>query len=121
MAFAASLSIVDFIHELRLAGVSDQVSEVYARQFEQTTAEFTQVINKAKEEVQQNIKQEIQIESLATKEDLSITKKELELAIEKLRTEIHQIRYDMLKFTVWTGVSIVVALGGMLAKGFHWF
>ncbi len=39
------------------------------------------------------------------------TKKDLELAIEN----------ETLKFTVWTGVAVVMATAGMLEKGFHWF
>ena len=119
-AAALSLSIVDYMHGLKQAGVSDQASELHARQFEQTTAEITQVVAKAKEEIKNDIKQELQIDSLATKNDLGLAIKEIELAIEKVRTEMHQIRYDTFKFIVWTGVGVIAALGGMLAKGFHW-
>ena len=42
------------------------------------------------------------------------TKKDLELSVEKLR-------YETLRFVVWTGIGVVAALGGMLAKGFRWF
>jgi len=51
---------------------------------------------------------------LATKHDLELTKRDLDLAIEKLR-------YETLRFVVWTGIGVVLTLGGMLAKGFHWF
>src|SRR3989338_8208862 len=33
---------------------------------------------------------------------------------------IGNLRYDTIKFVVWTGVSIVVFIGTMMAKGFHW-
>lgn len=49
-------------------------------------------------------------EDFATQKDIH----RIELAIEK-------VRYDALKFTIWTGVSVVVVLSGMLAKGFHSF
>ncbi len=95
-----SISIVNYMHELKAAGFTDQQSEVQARQLERIVIE-------------------IQNEA-ATKRDLSelSTKKDLELAIERLR-------YETLRFVVWTGVgcsvTIVASITGMLAKGFHWF
>lgn len=90
-----AISIVNYMHELKQAGFTDRQSEVQARQLEK-------VFN------------EIQKEA-ATKKDLTelATKKDLELAIEKLR-------YETLRFVVWTSVGVIVALGGMMSKGFHW-
>jgi hypothetical protein len=96
----ASVSIVEYIHDLKEAGFTDKQSEVQARKLELVIAEV-------KSELKQDIKQELHIDEL-------VTKKDLELAIEK-------IRYETLKFTVWTGVAVVMATSGMLAKGFHWF
>jgi hypothetical protein len=96
----ASISIVDYIHDLKESGFTDQQSEVQARKLEQ-------VIIEIKSELKQDIKQELHIDDL-------VNKKDLDLAIEK-------IRYETLKFTVWTGVGVVAAIAGMLAKGFHWF
>lgn len=109
-----ALSAVDYIHELRQAGVSDQVSEIHARR-------LAQAITEIKQEVKQEVKQEFRPDALATKGDLERLGLETKNNIEKLRLEIQQVRYDALKFTVWTGVGVVVMLGGMLAKGFHWF
>ena len=105
-----AIAIVSYMHDLREAGFTDRQSEVQALRLEQ-------VIKEAK----QDIKQELELDGLATKKDLDIVRKELDLAIERVRAEIQQTRYDALKFTVWTGVSVVVVLGGMIAKGFHWF
>ena len=103
---AMAISIVNYMHELKRAGVPDQQSEVHARQLEQVV---TEIQNEAA------IKKDLDV--LATKRDLELTKKDLELEIEKLR-------YETLRFVVWTGVGVVVTLGGtlgsMLAKGFHW-
>ncbi len=93
---AKTLSIVDYIHELKEAGFTDKQAEVQAKHLEQAVAE-----------VKSNLKEEFQLTEL-------VTKKDLDLAIEK-------IRYDALKFTIWTGVAVAIAVGGMLAKGFHWF
>lgn len=95
-----SISIVDYIHDLKEAGFTDQQSEVQARKLEL-------VISEVKSELKKDIKDELHFDELTTKKDL-------ELAIEK-------IRYETLKFTVWTGVAVVMATAGMLAKGFHWF
>jgi FKBP-type peptidyl-prolyl cis-trans isomerase (trigger factor) len=99
--------VLDYIHDLKLAGVSDQQSEVHARR-------LAQAIEESNKRLEKNLHQELDIEALATKKDI-------ELAIEKLRTEMHQIRYETFRFIVWTGASVVIALSGMLAKGFHWF
>lgn len=126
-----AISIVDYIYDLKQAGFTDRQSEVQARKLEQLVA---QVIAEVKQETKHEVKQDLQAEGLATKQDIGglenrivglenrITGVEsrLELAIEK-------VRYDALKFTVWTGVAVVVTLGGglcalagMFAKGFHW-
>ena len=93
-----AISIVNYMHDLKEAGFTDRQSEIQARQLERVVTE-------------------IQTEA-ATKKDFVKTKKDLELAIEKLR-------YETLRFVVWTGigcsVTIIASMTGMLAKGFHWF
>lgn len=52
--------------------------------------------------------------------------KQIESAIETYskelttKSDLLQLRYDMLKFIVWTGLGSVITLGGMIAHGFHW-
>lgn len=96
----SAVSIVEYMHDLKEAGFTDKQSEVQARKLEL-------VISEVKSELKKDIKEELHLDELSTKKDL-------ELAIEK-------IRYETLKFTVWTGVAVVMATAGMLAKGFHWF
>ena len=103
----AAISIVEYIHDLKEAGFTDQQSEVQARKLEQ-------VIVEVKTELKQDIKQELHVDEL-------IRTKDLDLAIEKVKKEIEILRYEMLKFVIWTGVAVVMATAGMLAKGFHWF
>ena len=98
-----AIAIVSYMHDLRDAGFTERQSEVQALKLEQVM-----------KDVKKDLKQELELEGLATKKDL-------DLAIEKVRAEIQQVRYDALKFTVWTGVGVVVAMAGMLGKGFHWF
>ena len=38
-----------------------------------------------------------------------------------LQEEIRDVNMSIRKMIVWTGVGVVVVLGGMLAKGFHWW
>ena len=171
-----AISIVEYIHELKEAGFTDQQSEVQARKLEQ-------VIVEVKFGLKQDIQQEFHLDELIRNKDLElaieivkkeivIVKKDLELSIEGVRKEIVTVkkdlelsiegvrkdlelsiegvrkeivtvkkdlelsiegvrkdlelsieksRYDALKFTVWTGVAVVMATAGMLAKGFHWF
>ncbi len=114
----ASISIVEYIHDLKEAGFTDKQSEVQARKLEL-------VMTEVRSDLKQNLKHELQIDELAHKNDVELAKKELELSIEKVRTDlelsIEKLRYETLKFTVWTGVGVVMATAGMLAKGFHWF
>lgn len=94
------VSIVEYMHDLKEAGFTEKQSEVQARKLEL-------VISEVQSDFKKKIKEELHLDEL-------ITKKDLDLAIEK-------IRYETLKFTVWTGVAVVMATAGMLAKGFHWF
>lgn len=38
-----------------------------------------------------------------------------------LELKIELYKYESLKFIVWTGMGVVITLGGVMAKGFHWF
>lgn len=105
------LSIVEYMHDLKEAGFTDKQSEVQARRLEL-------VVANVQAELKQDIKQELQIDDL-------VHKKDLDLAVERIRAdlqlELGKIRYETLKFTIWTGVAVVASMAGMLAKGFHWF
>lgn len=97
-----AISIVNYMHELKEAGCTDRQSEVHARHLEQVVIEIENEV--------------------ATKKDLELTKKELEFVFKRdIELAMAKLRYEMFKFIVWTGVGVVVALGSMLAKGFHWF
>lgn len=117
-----ALSIVDYIHNLKQAGVNDQQSEVHARQLVRAMADV-------KQELKAEVQQEFQTDELVVKADLKLAIKEVELSIQTVRKDlelsIEKMRYDTLKFVIWTGVGVVVTLtgivGGMLARGFHWF
>ena len=74
----ASVSIVEYMHDLKEAGFTDKQSEVQARKFEL-------VISEIKSDLKKDLKEELHIDELVTKKDLETTKKDLELAIEKIR------------------------------------
>ncbi|MBX9867816.1 MAG: hypothetical protein K2Y14_12965 [Burkholderiales bacterium] len=88
--------ILEFVNKAKAAGVDPEFAEYQARQMEQVI--------------------EVAIATIESK-DLA-TKQDIELAIAHLK-------HDTLRFVVWTGMSVaftlLVTLGGMLAKGFHWF
>ncbi|AUR51924.1 hypothetical protein [Aquella oligotrophica] len=105
-----TLSIVDYIHELKEAGFTDKQAEVQAKRLEQIIAE-----------VKADIKQDLETKELADKgDDMLLVKRDISEAELRLTAKIEQYRYDSLKFTVWTGITVVITIGGMLAKGFHW-
>ena len=96
----ALISIVEYMHDLKEAGFTDKQSEVQARRLELVIADV-------KSELKHDIKNEFHVDELVRKQDLDLS--------------IDRLRYEMLKFTIWTGVAVVMAIAGMLAKGFHWF
>lgn len=87
---------VEYIKNLRKVGVSQDAAEVQAQAMEEIVHS---VLNSG---------------HLATKHDLT----ETELRLQK---EIEKLRYETLKFAIFTGVGVVASLGGMIAKGFHWW
>lgn len=96
-------TLFNYMDLLRQGGFTEQQSKAQARALEAILVE-----------VKQEIKQEVNLNDLATKGDVH----RIELSIEK-------VRYDALKFTIWTGVGVIASLGGLmislLGKGFHWF
>ena len=96
-------TLFNYMDLLRQGGFTEQQSKAQARALEAILVE-----------VKQEIKQEVNFNDLATKGDVH----RIELSIEK-------VRYDALKFTIWTGVGVIASLGGLmislLGKGFHWF
>jgi len=103
---AKTLSIVDYIHELKEAGFTDRQAEVQAKRMEQMVIE-----------VKADIKQEFQLADLATRKDIEATKKDIELAKLELQKEIKNLEIKLL--TVYGGGVLLIL--GFLAKGFHWF
>ena len=93
---------VEYIRGLRGLGVSQDIAEYQAEHIE-----------KALEAVVKEVKRDVKHQDLATNSSI----KETEL---RLLSEIERLRYQTLKFTIWTGVGVVITLGGLIAKGFHW-
>lgn len=65
-------------------------------------------------------KSELFVVEGALKSDIVAVKNELKKDIAEVKGEIKDLRYDSLKFIVWTGIAVIMALGGMMAHGFHW-
>lgn len=93
-----NIGLVESIKKLRQAKFTEEQADTVAEIFERQA----QAIREQKNDIEK-----LRSKDLATKKDLQV--------------EIATLRYDTLKFVVWTGVAVVVALGGMLAKGFHWW
>ena len=105
-------SAVEYIKRLREVNFTDKQAEVVAEVMEQQV----QIMNEQQSEIDF-----LKNRESATKGDLRETELRLQKEIEVVRRELATIRYETIKFIVWTGVGVVVVLGGMLAKGFHWF
>lgn len=109
MATAAvkHFSTVEYIKKLREANFTEAQADVVAEIIEQ----HAQIIQEQSSKLAQ-----LESKDLSTKGDIYEVKQEIKM----LEVKIEQYRYDSLKFIVWTGIAVVIALGGMLAKGFHW-
>lgn len=88
-------------------------------------------IESAIETAVKHVQHEIYNNEFATKTDVLIVKNELtnvknELKQDiknldsKIELKIAELRFDMLKFIVWTGLGSLITLAGMMAHGFHW-
>lgn len=109
-AVARHFDTLAFVKKSKELGVKEDLAEYQARQLEQ-------VIDIASAFALE----EFNIHELATRTDLKQLEVDLKIEIKQLEVKIEQYRYDTLKFVVWTGIGVIVFLGGLLAKGFHWF
>jgi len=105
-------SAIDYIQDLRQADFTERQAEAVVKIIERQS----QVIQEQNNEID---KQKNQIDSLKSKE--LATKGDIRESELRLQKEIENVRYDALKFIVWTGVGVVAILSGMMARGFHWW
>lgn len=122
------LDTLEYVKQSKRLGASEELSEYQVKQIEE-----------AIENAVIEVRNEVKTRNIASKSDVKETElrlqkeiegvrkdlKEVELNLQKeieiIRKDIAVSKYDTLKFIVWTGVGVVVALGGMMAKGFHWW
>jgi hypothetical protein len=117
-------SSVDFIERLKLAKFSDEQANVLAKENEDIVANFTE-----------QTKIEIHNKDLVNKDDLLVTKLELQKEMEVIRKEMEVIRKEIEvvrkeieqsknQIILWVA-GLFGTFGlfflGVLAKGFHWF
>ena len=84
---------INYAQRLRKNGASQELADVIAQETEKT------------------------IQAAIAQTRIEIDKKEL-VTKGDLQLELAKLRHDTLKFIIWTGV--VVTLGTMIARGFHW-
>src|SRR3990167_3394138 len=115
--------VLSYVKTSKALGVKEDLAEYQARQL----AEIIDIASA-------NTQEEFTVRELATKTDIHELRAETKTDIHELRTDVNglkdttkdlvdrigNLRYDTIKFVVWTGVSIVVFIGTMMAKGFHW-
>ena len=146
MSVIKYLDTYEFVKQSKALGASEELSEYQVRQIEQaienavfevksavasknvaTHADVRETELRLQKEIEVVRKDIKEVELTLQKEIEAVRKeiKEVELTLQKeieiVRREISVLRYDTLKFTIWTGVGVVIILGGMLAKGFHWW
>lgn len=113
----ATATLFNYMDLLRQGGFTEEQSKAQARALEA-------VLTDVKQDVKQDVTQEINLHDTATKGDVHALKGDV-LAIKddihRIELAIEKVRYDGLKFTIWTGVAVIASVFGMLAKGFHWF
>lgn len=100
---AKTLSIVDYIHELKEAGFTDKQAEVQAKRLEQVVAE-----------VETKIKEDLKSQAFSTKSDVENT-------ANLLRKEIAEAKNQIILWVVGIIAANSIFFLGVLAKGFHWF
>ena len=106
----ARFDVVEYIKRLRQAGASQEIAEIQAQELEHVLGVAVTLA-----------KEDLKSKELVTKQDLFVTKLELQTEmevvrkeIEVVRKEIAELRYTMLKFIIWTGCGVtLIVLGGM--------
>ena len=139
---AKQFDMLAFIHGLKERGVKEDLAEYQARQLAQvidiataqsrgevhsqelaTKIDIKQLEVGLKSDIKQlevDLRSDIKQLEVDLKSDIKRLEVDLKIEIKQLEVKLEQYRYDSLKFTVWTGIGVVVFLGGMLVKGFHW-
>ncbi len=139
---AKQFDMLAFIHGLKERGVKEDLAEYQARQLAQvidiataqsrgevhsqelaTKIDIKQLEVDLKSDIKQlevDLRSDIKQLEVDLKSDIKRLEVDLKIEIKQLEVKLEQYRYDSLKFTVWTGIGVVVFLGGMLVKGFHW-
>lgn len=117
------LDVLEFVKGSQKIKDSGELAEYQGKQIEAAIETAVQYVRSERQ-------------NLAEKKDIDDAKNELRNEIKEscfqLRNEIKELRaeakyycqklrYDTLKFVVWSWISGVVTLGGMMAHGFHWF
>lgn len=110
----ASISIVEYIHELKQAGFTDKQAEVQARKIES-------ICSAVKHDIKQEIKHDIKNQNLATKNDILMVKNDIAMVRNELKNDIAVVRTELkdtelrlIKWVIATGFIIVGSTIGAL-------
>ena len=124
---AKQFDLLEFVHGLKEHGVKEDLAEYQARQLAQVidiaSAKNQKTFKMRELATQKDLKQlEIDLKTIIKQMEADLRKdmKQLDINIKQLEIKLEQYRYDSLKFTVWTGIGVVMFLSSLLAKGFHW-
>ena len=115
-----------FVQKSKELGVPEPIATFQARQIEQAIAAAVTVVKEELKPEESITKIDIRVikdDVQDLKADVQVIKEDVQTVkadVHSLELKIEQYKYDTLKFTIWTGIGVIVAIGGMLAKGFHW-
>lgn len=130
--------ILDYVRKAKEIKDPEALAEYQVKQIEAVVDQVIQQVTQQTKEEVNCLREEIANKELATKYDIELVKydielvkkdlelaklelkKDIEMAKEETNSKIAQLKYDTIKFVVWTGIGVVAFLGSMLARGFHW-
>lgn len=108
---AAIFDTLDYFEKLKEAGVPEKQAKVQADAMRCQNEAQISAYNNLVKELDEKTKHE-----LATKGDVRESELRLQKEIEKVRAEMHKIKYDLLLWQFGIGIALAV----IMAKGFNW-
>lgn len=123
---------LDYVRKAKEIKDPEILAEYQVKQMESAIETAVQYVQQNSSVDVTQIRDEINNKEWATKSDVWLLKSDIlniksdfELKINAVELKIAHLRYEMIKFIIWTGVGSVITLGtlmtSLMAYGFHWF
>lgn len=119
---------VTYIQEARKLGFTQEQSEFNAQQLERiieqqnhTTEKFIADHDARLDKKELSTKGDVRETELRLQKEIEIVRKEIREVDLSLRKEIKELEVRLIKWLAGFTIGAIVTIGGMFAKGFHWF